>query len=78
MLIFRKPAKQDNAELRKIEERLIRIEGEIDKTNPMIDKNFRENRKEITENLERLQRGNEKKLEQMRETVDEKLKASVG
>ena len=53
------------------------MEGEIAKLNPEIDRNFRENRKEIAENLERLQNGNEKKLEEMRETVDEKLKASV-
>lgn len=71
-----------------MEERLIRVEGEVGKINPAIDRNFRENRKEISENLERLQNnnaksieqlrtGNEKKLEEMRETVDEKLKASV-
>ena len=53
------------------------MEGEVAKINPEIDRNFRENRKEIAENLERLQNGNEKKLEEMRETVDEKLKASV-
>ena len=71
-----------------LSERLIRLEGEINKINPSIDRNFRENRKEISENLERLQNsnsrsieelrtGNEKKLEEMRETVDEKLKSSV-
>ncbi|MBQ3261281.1 DNA recombination protein RmuC [Candidatus Saccharibacteria bacterium] len=53
-----------------------------------ISKEFRENRKEISENLsgisktvdlrvKELQTSNEKKLEQMRETVDEKLQASV-
>ena len=71
-----------------LSERLIRMEGEMGKINPTIDRNFRENRKEISENLERIQdsnaksieqlrTGNEKKLEEMRETVDEKLKASV-
>ena len=71
-----------------MEERLIRMEGEVSKINPAIDRNFRENRKEISENLARMQdnnaksieqlrTGNEKKLEEMRETVDEKLKASV-
>lgn len=64
-------------DLKPLEERLIRVEGEVNKLNPAIDRNFRENRKEIAENLERLQNGNEKKLEEMRETVDEKLKASV-
>ena len=78
----------DNTDYKKMEERLIRMEGEIAKLNPEIDRNFRENRKEIAENLERLQTSNEKgleqvrtsnekKLEEMRETVDEKLKASV-
>ena len=72
----------------KLEERLIRIEGEIDKLSPRISDEFRENRKEISENfkniqesneksLNNLQSSNEKRLEQMRETVDEKLKASV-
>lgn len=72
----------------KLEERLIRIEGEIDKLSPKISDEFRENRKEISENfksiqesneksLNNLQSSNEKRLEQMRETVDEKLKASV-
>ena len=73
---------------KEMDERLIRVEGEVSKINPAIDRNFRENRKEIAENLERMQdnntksieqlrTGNEKKLEEMRETVDEKLKASV-
>ena len=77
-----------SADFKSMEERLIRVEGEVSKINPAIDRNFRENRKEISENLERMQNsnsksieqlraGNEKKLEEMRETVDEKLKASV-
>ena len=78
ILIFRKPAQTEkSADFRAMEERLIRMEGEVGKINPAIDRNFRENRKEIADNLERLQTGNEKKLEEMRETVDEKLKASV-
>ena len=77
VLIFKKSSKQENANFKAMEERLIRMEGEVSKINPAIDRNFRENRKEIAENLERMQTGNEKKLEQMRETVDEKLKASV-
>ena len=67
---------------------MIRMEAEVSKINPGIDRNFRENRKEIAENLAQLRDGNERKLEQMRtsneksleqmrETVDEKLKASV-
>lgn len=89
VLIFKKPAQSDlSADFKTMEERLIRVEGEVGKINPVIDRNFRENRKEINENLERMQNsnarsieqlrtGNEKKLEEMRETVDEKLKASV-
>jgi len=82
--------KRDKGEkdLSKLEERLIRIEGEIDKISPKISDEFRENRKEISENfrniqesneksLNNLQSSNERRLEQMRETVDEKLKASV-
>ncbi|MBQ6321147.1 DNA recombination protein RmuC [Candidatus Saccharibacteria bacterium] len=38
---------------------------------------LRDSRKELTDSLKSLQDGNEKKLEQMRETVDEKLQASV-
>lgn len=77
VLMYRKKPTEGSADYKKMEERLIRMEGEISKLNPEIDRNFRENRKEIAENLERLQTGNEKKLEEMRETVDEKLKASV-
>lgn len=89
VLIFKKPAQPElSADFKTMEERLIRVEGEVGKINPVIDRNFRENRKEINENLERIQNsnarsieqlrtGNEKKLEEMRETVDEKLKVSV-
>ncbi|MBR3177734.1 DNA recombination protein RmuC [Candidatus Saccharibacteria bacterium] len=77
LLIRKSNTSGESAEFKAMEERLIRVEGEIGKINPSIDRNFRENRKEIAENLERLQTGNEKKLEEMRETVDEKLKASV-
>jgi len=78
VLLIRKPKSDGELpELKGMEERLIRMEGQIKEINPAIDRNFRENRKEIAENLERLQNGNEKKLEEMRETVDEKLKSSV-
>ena len=76
LLLKKKPAGPD-ADFKEMEERLIRMEAQVKEINPAIDRNFRENRKEIAENLERLQNGNEKKLEEMRETVDEKLKASV-
>ena len=77
VLQLNKKPGEANMDYKKMEERLIWMEGEIAKLNPEIDRNFRENRKEIAENLERLQTGNEKKLEEMRETVDEKLRASV-
>ena len=86
IFVLLKPREQQD--YKKLEERLIRMEGEVAKINPEIDRNFRENRKEIAENLVRMQTSNEKsleqvrssnekKLEEMRETVDEKLKASV-
>ena len=73
---------------RELNERLIRIESELDKLTPKISSEFRENRKEISDNLQVIQKTvdtrvktlqdeNTKKLEEMRETVDEKLKASV-
>lgn len=88
ILLVKNNASKDTSDYKKLEEKLIRMEGEVSKINPSIDRNFRENRKEISENLDRLQTsnansieqlrtGNEKKLEEMRETVDEKLKASV-
>lgn len=77
LLIKRNSSKNELANYKAMEERLIRMEGEVSKINPSIDRNFRENRKEIADNLERLQTGNERKLEEMRETVDEKLRASV-
>lgn len=72
----------------KMSERMARVEGEIDKLTPKISQEFRENRKEISDNLQGIQKtvdsrvkslqdDNAKKLEEMRETVDEKLKASV-
>lgn len=97
-LLFRKPktsteeAEKLAAEVaertEKLDERMIRIESEVDKLTPKISGEFRENRKEISENLQtiqktvdtrvkNLQEENTKKLEEMRETVDEKLKASV-
>ena len=88
ILNLTKKSKSNEKSSKEIEERLIRIEGEIDKLSPKISEEFRENRKEISMNfkniqesneksLNNLQNNNEKKLEQMRETVDEKLKASV-
>ncbi|MBR3366023.1 DNA recombination protein RmuC [Candidatus Saccharibacteria bacterium] len=89
VLIFRKTSSKDyDAEFKKLDERMIRIEAATDKIAPKIEGEFRENRKEIAENLQNVQKTvdtrvktlqdeNTKKLEEMRETVDEKLKASV-
>lgn len=84
--LFRHPlARVDTT---KLDERLIRVESELDKLAPQIETEFRENRKEIAENLSRisqtldnrvktLQEDNSRKLEEMRLTVDEKLQKSV-
>ena len=86
VLLTRKPKAQlDTAQL---EERMIRIEGELDKLTPKISQEFRENRRELSQNFQTIQRtvdtrvkslqdDNAKKLEEMRETVDEKLQKSV-
>ena len=69
-------------------ERMIRIETNVDRVTKDIGTNFRENRKEISDNfglvqktldtrVRELQDHNTKKLEEMRQTVDEKLRASV-
>ena len=85
VLLMRKSSDNgDKADFKAMEERLIRVEGEVGKINPSIDRNFRENRKEISENLERMQdsntkslellrTGNEKKLEQMRASNEKSL-----
>ena len=94
--LLKKPANQDLTKFadnidqttKKLDERMIKIEAEVDKFIPKVSDEFRANRKEISVNLEGIQRTvdtrvkdlqteNNKKLEEMRETVDEKLKASV-
>ena len=70
---LRKKPEVNNADYKKMEERLIRMEGEIAKLNPEIDRNFRENRKEIAENLERMQTAHEKGLEQVRNSNEKSL-----
>lgn len=90
ILLVKKPTRTNNnsEELKAVLERLIRIEAVTDKLTPKIETEFRENRKEISGNLQNIQKTvdtrvktlqdeNTKKLEEMRETVDEKLKASV-
>lgn len=70
VILIRKTAQgTGGAELKDLGERLIRVEGEISKLNPAIDRNFRENRKEIAENLARMQSSNAKSLEQMQNSA---------
>ena len=74
VLIFKKPAKAEKSEdFKAMEERLIRMEGQVKEINPSIDRNFRENRKEISENLQRMQTSNEKNLELLRNGNEKKL-----
>ncbi len=67
-----------------LEEKLIKtdtkvevLSKKIDSLTPVISDEFRKSRSELNQNFEKIQTSNEKKLEQMRETVDEKLQASV-
>lgn len=88
IVVFRRPAASDNADVHQLEERLIRVETLTEKIVPSIEHEFRDNRKEISENLQTIQKTvdsrvkslqdeNSRKLDQMRETVDEKLQKSV-
>ena len=85
ILLTRSKEKND---LKPLEERMIRVEGVVDKIAPKIETEFRENRKEISENLgniqktvdnrvKSLQEDNSKRLTEMQKTVDEMLQASV-
>ncbi len=98
ILVLRKP-QIPTVDTSRLEERLIRVEAELDKLAPKITEEFREsrkeisngmqgNRKEIADNLQNIQKtvdsrvkslqdDNAKKLEEMRQTVDEKLQKSV-
>lgn len=84
LLLKRSSTENQKGDFKAMDEKLIRMEGEIGKINLAIDRNFRENRKEIAENLERMQNSsiksmellranNEKKLEQMREGNEKSL-----
>lgn len=84
-LVLRRPQSGGS---HRVEERLIRLESEVEKLAPRIETEFRENRREIAENFGQIQKtvdtrvkslqdDNSAKLEQMRQTVDEKLQESV-
>ena len=75
VLIFFKPIKRNDLpeDYKAMEERLIRMEGELAKLTPEMDRNFRENRKELNENLERMRLGNEKSFDKMRISNEKSL-----
>lgn len=79
--IFFTPTTSADSELKrnlaKTEGKIELLTQKIDSLAPTLSDEFRKNRKELNENFEKIQSSNEKKLEQMRETVDEKLQASV-
>ena len=73
---------------KKLNERMIQVETTVKNITKGVDDGFRDNRKEIADNLQTihktvdlrvkdLQKDNAKKLEEMRITVDEKLQTSV-
>ena len=63
------------SEMRQLGERLIRVEGEVSKINPAIDRNFRENRKEIADNLGRIEESNARTLERMQTSNTRSIEA---
>ena len=73
LLVIRTKKTEQSADYKAMEERLIRVEGEISKISPAMDRNFRENRKEINENLERMRTSNEKDLDRMRTSNEKSL-----
>ena len=72
-LIYRVTRPQETQNYKQLEERLIRVEGEIGKISPAIDRNFRESRKELNDSLERMRVGNEKDLDRMRTSNEKSL-----
>ena len=73
---------------KKLNERMIQVETTVKNSTKGVDDGFRDNRKEIADNLQTIQKtvdlrvkdlqnDNAKKLEEMRITVDEKLQTSV-
>ena len=72
-----KESKATAEKLIKTEAKVDLLAKKIDNLTPVISDEFRKSRTELNSNFEKIQTSNEKKLEQMRETVDEKLQASV-
>ena len=73
LLVKKDSGTKNSVDFKSMEERMIRLEGEVGKINPEMDRNFRENRKEISDNLERMRTSNEKGFDRMRESNEKSL-----
>ena len=73
LLVKKDSGVKNSVDFKSMEERMIRLEGEVGKINPEMDRNFRENRKEINDNLERMRTSNEKGFDRMRESNEKSL-----
>lgn len=73
VITIKNKSQTKNPEFQSLNERLIRLESELNKINPSIDRNFRENRKELSDNLERMRISSEKSLDKVRESSEKSL-----
>lgn len=71
--LFRHPIARTDT--RHLEERLIRMEAELDKLAPQIEDSFRENRKELTSNLQGSRKEISDNLQHIQATVDQRVKS---
>lgn len=74
LLIVRRPSTPE-LDTSKLEERLIRVEAELDKLAPKIEDEFRANRKEITTNLQGNRKEISDNLQLIQKTVDTRVKS---
>lgn len=74
ILMVRRPS-LPSFDTSKLEERLIRVESELDKLAPKIEDEFRENRKEITSNLQGNRKEISENLQLIQKTVDTRVKS---
>lgn len=73
IIVTRKPVAR--VDTTKLEERLIRVEGQLDKLTPKIEDAFRENRREITTNLQDSRKELSDNLQLIQKTVDTRVKS---
>lgn len=73
IIVARKPVAR--VDTTKLEERLIRVEGQLDKLTPKIEDAFRENRREITTNLQDSRKELSDNLQLIQKTVDTRVKS---